>query len=297
MALIRKQTHANLFYPSDTNTLQTLFQPLREKHPKVQGINTVIVPHAGYKYSLDTALFAYSWIDPAQYDTIFLLGPNHRSGENLVFVLNCDFYETPFGHLEINKEITSKLLKNTKLFTEIDKTSEEREHSLEVQMPVLKYIFKEKKVSIVPVLFGFVESSKIQSVSEVLGKYLGSNKKTLFVISSDFCHWGSLYNYLRFRPKEYNLQSPTIEAYVRALDNEALDLIKKADFQGFEQYLEEKENTICGYVGIMVLLKILKRRGHFECELLNYSRSNVLKSKRDFSVGYAAFVFKDGKVE
>jgi len=48
---------------------------------------------------------------------------------------------------------------------------------------------RKDEFSIVPVLVGALSESKEQEYGKLLSKYL-ADPSNLFIISSDFCHWG-----------------------------------------------------------------------------------------------------------
>ena len=51
-----------------------------------------------------------------------------------------------------------------------------------------------------------------------------SDPKTVFVISSDFCHWGANFEY-----QPYDKSKGTISESIEALDKEGAALIEKQD--------------------------------------------------------------------
>lgn len=48
---------------------------------------------------------------------------------------------------------------------------------------------KRKDFQLIPVLVGSLDASKLEKYGQLLAPYL-CDDKNLFVISSDFCHWG-----------------------------------------------------------------------------------------------------------
>ena len=82
-------------------------------------------------------------------------------------------------------------------------------------------------------VIGSISDSKEDSFGKLLAPYL-KRRKTLFVISSDFCHWGSRFRYTHFQPSlEEDIQhlkpsasisanDPPIHASIRALDGQAI---------------------------------------------------------------------------
>ena len=113
-------------------------------------------------------------------------------------------------------------------------------------------------------------------------KKLMQEQKTLVVISSDFCHYGS-----RF---EYNPQfkGKTAQETVDQLNMAAVDAIKQFP-QAFKENLEETENTICGRHSIFTGLQLFDK---YEAELVSYTNSGDLKDRYDSSVSYCGIVGK-----
>jgi len=75
------------------------------------------------------------------------------------------------------------------------KQVDEEEHSIEMHLPYLKKVFGDK-VKIVPILVGNLTKDKEQQYGKVLAKYMDNGEENLFVISSDFCHWGMSFDYM-----------------------------------------------------------------------------------------------------
>lgn len=109
------------------------------------------------------------------------------------------------------------------------------------------------------------------------------------MVSSDFCHWGSNFDYYHYEKPLEVWQS------VEKLDRRGMELIEKHDFQGYHKYLEETENTICGRHPIGVYLSALKSYQSLnnlgdtlKTTFLKYAQSNQAKRKQDSSVSYAS---------
>ena len=107
-----------------------------------------------------------------------------------------------------------------------------------MEMPFLKYIFDDKKLKIVPMVVGDGDLTK----NRKLGKFLYDlyeDKKTLFVISSDFCHWGSDFDFTY-----YNKKFKTVNESTEDLDRQALDIIGEINSKKFDEYMKKNGNTI-----------------------------------------------------
>ncbi len=73
------------------------------------------------------------------------------------------------------------------------------------------------------------------------------------------------------------------------LDGKAFDLIKKGDFKGFEDFVDDTEDTICGFFSISLLLRTIK----FEQALLEqYYVSGDITGDYKNTVSYASLIFR-----
>ena len=104
-----------------------------------------------------------------------------------------DQFETPLGNLKVDIETTAELARSG-MFNYVKRESEENEHSLEMQLPYIKKVFQGHDVSIVPIIVGDLSKESERAYGKLLAPYL-TDPKTLFIISSDFCHWGERFNY------------------------------------------------------------------------------------------------------
>ncbi len=88
-----------------------------------------------------------------------------------------------------------------------------------------------------------------------LAPYLADDEN-LFVISSDFCHWGSNFDYYYYKTGSNNEKIDVWQS-VENLDKRGMNLIESHDFKGFTNYLGETDNTICGRHPIGVFMNAL----------------------------------------
>lgn len=107
----------------------------------------------------------------------------------------CKKYETPLYDLKIDAGIVAEL-DATKEFLWMDMKTDEDEHSIEMHLPYIAKIMEDFKdqFTIVPVLVGSLEPEVEKMYGELFAPYL-ADPSNLFVISSDFCHWGSRFRY------------------------------------------------------------------------------------------------------
>ena len=196
--------------------------------------------------------------------------------------------ETPIKNLEVNEEIRDELLSH-KLFKTIDQSVDEEEHSLEMHMPYVAKILNDhtSDATIVPIMVGNLSDDQELAFAQVLVQYM-NDPSIFFVISSDFCHWGSRF---RYTPHDKTSPPSQIHEFIESMDREGMDLIQNQDLQGFKEYLEDTENTICGRNPIKLLLRILEESGGgYEVNFVKYDQSSPVQSLSDSSVSYASAI-------
>jgi AmmeMemoRadiSam system protein B len=285
--IIRKATHAGDWYESNTGKLGNQLKNWLSKViiPKeVKLLKGIIGPHAGYYYSGSTAAWSYANITPSNYDRVIILGPCHYKGMSSCGLPSCNIYETPLGNLKVDTEEVQKLSK-LKNFVFMKKEDEEEEHSLELHLPYIKYIFGEQEIKLLPVMVGSLSKKSEEYFGKIFSEYL-KDDKTLFIISSDFCHWGINFDYM-----PYNSADGEIWQHVEKLDKMGIDYIIKQDPDNFLNYLDQTGNTICGRHPITVFLYALKYSGlETNTNLVYYNQSTQVKMKKQSSVSYASIV-------
>lgn len=82
-------------------------------------------------------------------------------------------------------------LSATGKFEMMSQQVDEEEHSIEMHLPYIAKVMESKRGSfaIVPVMVGATSHQRQQEYGKIFSPYL-ADPENLFVISSDFCHWG-----------------------------------------------------------------------------------------------------------
>jgi len=252
--------------------------PLNKRANKIKAI---IAPHAGYVYSGPCAAWAYKEIAEAEFpDLYIIIGPGHHSNVNAVSMQG---YETPLGLARTDQEFARVLLeKNTEL--KIDENAFTEEHSVEVQVPFLQFVSKDKmhELKILPMMLGSdIDIAKLSL--DIKDTIVESGKKVVFIISSDFTHYGRNFHHVPF--------SSEVKKNIYETDRTAIEFIEKHDVDGWMKYVQENFMTICGFIPIAVLLKTIKAS---KVRLEHYYTSADLEPESDYknSVSYAAIIFE-----
>jgi AmmeMemoRadiSam system protein B len=97
--------------------------------------------------------------------------------------------------------------------------NEEAEHSIEMQMPFIAKVMGDRHFTIVPILVGSLSAQRQQSYGKMFARYV-ADPQNLFIISSDFCHWGSRFHYT---PHSASSSKP-IHEQIAALDQRVSQL-------------------------------------------------------------------------
>jgi AmmeMemoRadiSam system protein B len=275
--------------------------------------------HAGYAYSGPAAAWAYKSLDLSKAKRIFLLGPSHA-----LYLPGCALsqhakYATPLGDLLIDQKVVEEL-GSTGKFDTMSGDADETEHSLEMHLP---YIYKMLSRSfsspaeypgLVPILVGSTKPAKEREYGAILAPYL-SDPSNVFVISSDFCHWGTRFQYTYYLPAspsttaslnprgislKRNDKTPTnppIHESIGRLDHMTMDTIESGKHDAFLDHLRETGNTVCGRhpIGVvMAAIELLEKEhkigdnGNARFKFVRYERSSDVVDISDSSVSYAS---------
>lgn len=295
----RHASHAGSWYKKEGPKLEKDLQDFLSNVEEVEvnkPVRGLIGPHAGYSYSGPTAAWAYKYLDSSECDRIFILGPSHHFYMAGCALTACDFYETPFGRLKVDKQLVQELFE-TEEFEYMDRQVDEDEHSIEMHLPYIYHIMQNRPAgfTIVPVLVGNLSSQSEASYGKIFSRYL-ADPRNFFVISSDFCHWGR-----RFSFTHYDKSCGEIYQSIEALDREGIKLIEEINPQGFVTYLKAKRNTICGRHPIAIFLHAInflkKDQSSFKpiVKFTRYAQSSRVLDPNDSSVSYASAVLYSDK--
>jgi len=239
-----------------------------------------------------------SQIDASNVDRIFILGPSHHVYLDDCALTGHQLYSTPVGDLRIDTETVNELL-HTGKFSTMSTQVDREEHSIEMQLPFLAHVLNVKghlsRVKIVPILVGALKEDREAFYGKLLAPYLAT-KRTIFIISSDFCHWGKRFRYTPYIEKnDHSSKEWNIYQSIEMLDREGMGCIESLQLSNFSKYIQRTKNTICGRHPIAVLLAAVEelKAKHLNgskvsLKFLHYSQSGAVKKSDESSVSYAA---------
>ena len=289
---VREPSHAGSWYTADGPTLsRELDAHLAAAGKQPRAARALIVPHAGYSYSGPAAAWGYTNVDPNKVSRVFLLGPSHHVFLRRCALSVCDVHRTPIGDLRVDRDAYDEL-RATGEFVDMDVAIDEAEHSLEMHLPYIRKVFESRPGGpppLVPVMVGALTPSTEARFGDIFAPFL-DDPANLFVVSSDFCHWGRRFGYTPWEGEE---DGTPLHTSIEALDRTAMRIIEAKDADGFERYLAEKKNTICGRHPIGVYLRALEKSAGFAERIVaftRYEQSSRARGYDDSSVSYASAV-------
>ncbi len=274
---VRTPAVAGMFYPSEKNKLTKLIEdcflhpcgpgkkPPKEFKNKIFG---VICPHAGYVYSGPIACHSIYSISSESPKLFIIIGPNHWGiGRSVATMKDCK-WETPLGNVEVDSESAEEISRLSKTI-EPDYFSHTREHSLEVQIPILQNTFSNFKI--LPISLVNQSKEVAKDVGLAIAK-IARKKNAMIIGSSDFTH---------YEPNEFAHEQ----------DMALIEPILEMDVDKFYDVLQKRKVSACGYGAIASTIIACKDLGAMKGELLKYATSGDVTGDMSSVVGYGSIVF------
>jgi len=240
-------------------------KPSKHRKPESKGFTS---PHAGYVFSGPIAAHTYFKIaEEGKPDTFVILGPNHTGAGAPVAVYPEGEWVTPLGKAVIDAELAAEILRRSKVAAP-DRSAHESEHSIEVQLPFLQYLFGE--VTFVPIAMLYQTPQIAKDLANAIveaAKELG--RDVVVIASTDMSH---------YEPHELAVRK----------DRLVLDKIEALDPEGLYDAVLTKNISMCGPGPTMVMLYFSKALGATKGEILKYATSGDVTGEKAWVVGYAA---------
>jgi AmmeMemoRadiSam system protein B len=172
--------------------------------------------------------------------------------------------------VEVDGETANQIVREARI-VDVDELAHRFEHSVEVQLPFLQYLFG-SEFKFVPICFQMQDLASAVEVGKALIEVL-ANKNAVVIASSDMTHYEPQGN-------------------AAAKDMAALKAVEAMDARQFYSIIEKQNVTACGYGPIAALITAAKGLGAKEAKLLCYKTSGDTTGDYSSVVGYAAVSFK-----
>ena len=273
---IRKASQAGRFYSGDSDTLIDEIQKYltrAEKSLNFDQPTALISPHAGYRFSGQTAAHAYKQLQNTNINRVFILAPSHHAFYQGATIFEGEYYETPLGKVSIDLEFAERLCNLTNLVN-FSESVDVKEHAIEVQIPFLQSVLPDFKI--IPMVISKMTEKESDLLCDSILSILEENDEaaqTLFITSSDLYHG---YSYDECLDTDFKL----------------VNALEKGNLAEFEKGIANHEFMACGSVALSLMLRICDQLGAKNCEILHQTTSyDICPSGSDYVVGYCSAAF------
>jgi AmmeMemoRadiSam system protein B len=268
---IRPSPIAGTWYPADPNTLGKSVDRFLGGKPEQAPAGELVglaVPHAGHQYSGAVAGRAFSLARGLAPELVAVISPMHNLAPAPVLTTAHRAYRTPLGDVPVDAgavQAVSRALEKQTGFG-IFPLRNDREHSLEIELPFLQRVLGEFQLLPVMIL------DQREETAEALGLALAetlAGRKTLLVASSDLSH---------FYPADVAAK----------LDSEILRRMEAFDPAGVMRAEDENAGFACGRAAIAAMLWAARRLGADRVTVVAYATSGDVTGDSSSVVGYGS---------
>ncbi len=186
--------------------------------------------------------------------------------------MNEGSWRTPLGDVEIDDPTANEILHESRII-DVDDIAHAYEHSLELQLPFLQYLYG-SKFRLVPICFLMQDLESSREVGQVVAKVL-SGKNALVIASTDMTH---------YEPHE-NAKRKDMMVIEAATEMDEKKYYSTVEFHGI---------STCGYGPVVAAITATKALGGKQGQLLCYKTSGDVTGDYSAVVGYASISFVKG---
>jgi AmmeMemoRadiSam system protein B len=285
---IRQPVVAGQFYPGSRASCISMIEQCLPAEPSPvvpEKIIAGLVPHAGWAYSGAVAARVFAAIHAQSApDTFVLISAMHRWGASRPAIYARGSWSTPLGEIEVDEDLAEALLQAENGSMADLPRAHAGEHSAEVQVPFIQYLFPEAKL--LPILIP--PDASAAHTGEVIGQTVSAAQRAIAIVgTTDLTHYGAAY--YGFAPAGTGEQA--LE-WTRANDERVINLV--LDMRAEEIVVEaETHHNACGGGAVAGTVAAARTLGAEKGYLLEYTNSYHVMPRgaaTDF-VGYAAIVF------
>lgn len=294
---IRQAAVAGRFYEDTAQACESAIAQMLKDRPapgNVLGhILGAMVPHAGWAFSGDIAMEAIATAKQSmeEIDTYLIFGAIHVCRSDVALIYDSGQWQTPLGLIDIDVEFAKAFLDVTEgmMISHLD--VHDREHSIEVEVPLIQYLHQEKNVKIVPVMIPPMANSALvgHKAAEVISKYQG-DKKVMILASTDLTHYGPSYHFTTMGTGD--------KANAWAKETNDMFFINLAKQLEADRIVASANNynNACGAGAVAATVAAVKALGATKGKLLTHTTSAEIMTQKygqnsEDSVGYAGMVF------
>jgi AmmeMemoRadiSam system radical SAM enzyme/AmmeMemoRadiSam system protein B/AmmeMemoRadiSam system protein A len=266
---VRHAAVAGSFYPADAAQLARMVDQLLEGEGDPQPWPAAMVPHAGLVYSGRIAANVLKRVRIP--GTVIVIGPKHTPLGVDWAVAPHQTWALPGAQLASDPDLARALARAIPGL-ELDAAAHQREHGIEVELPLIARLAPQTRV--VGIAIGSGDLAGCRRFAEGLASVLRQcNEQPLLVISSDMNHYGT-------------------DAENRRLDAMALAALERCDPAAVYETVTENHISMCGVLPAVTVLETLRLLGtDNKAERVGYATSADVSGDTSRVVGYAGMLF------
>lgn len=262
---VRHPAVAGQFYPKNGETLGTTVRQYiaaAKIKPAPERVESLIVPHAGYMFSGQTAGYAYARVLGKKVKRVILLGVSHFESFDTCAIYCKGVFQTPIGDFTVDESFACDL---AKALGTVSTACHNSEHALEVQLPFLAESLG--FVPIVPILFGAHPTKWHVDAAATIADKAADND--LVIASTDLSH-----------------RLP--QAQAELVDGRTIEAIMSQNWEKVAQGVMKGVYAMCGVAAVVVAMNYALNRGADAWVLLDYRTSAAASGDFNSVVGYAS---------
>jgi MEMO1 family protein len=269
---VRRPAVAGSWYPASAGALRRDVEAYLAAVPDADAgeVTALVAPHAGLMFSGPVGAHAYKAVIGARYDVAVLVGPSHYVAFDGVALYPDGAFDTPLGQAVVDAE-GARAVAAAPVVERLP-SAHQREHSLEMQLPFLKYV--QPDLPIVPLLMGYQVRETILDLAAALNDAF-AGRRALLIASTDLSHF--------FDAEAAETLDGRVRTAVAAFDPDALLDI----FEGYPEH-ERGRYVACGGGPAISVLMAARALGARTARVLKYGHSGQISGDYGGVVGYMA---------
>ncbi len=283
MAVERKAAVAGQFYPAGRDVCGRMADDLLGGATTSAAIGAV-VPHAGWVYSGAAAALSWAGVAAARPETVVIFGAMHGLDRNAGSLFASGSWQTPLGAVAVDEELARRFLRCRHVREAPD--AHAFEHSIEVQLPLLKRLLPDVRIVPLSVQPGALATE----IGRVCAAECGDRGRAVaFAGSTDLTHYGPAFG---FEPMGRGRAG--IRWAKEVNDRRLVKLVVEMDADAIVPEAAANRNA-CGSGAVAAVISAMRELGAVKYrELLHTSSADVrgFDDRNEVnSVGYEAGVF------
>jgi AmmeMemoRadiSam system protein B len=268
---IRPSPIAGTWYPGTPDALSRevdrFLKPPVPEQPAGELVG-VVVPHAGHRYSGPVAGRAFELMRGVKPDLVAVVSPMHSLARAPVLTCGHEAYQTPLGVVPIDADSVRALSAalGKRAGFPLFPLRNDREHSLEIELPFLQRVLGEFRL--LPVMVLDQRESTARELGAALAEVL-AGRDVLLVASSDLSHFYA-------------------DSTARVLDAEMLRRVTAFDPEAVIRAEDDGSAFACGRAAIAAVLWAAGGLGANRVSAVAYGTSGDITGDTSSVVGYGA---------